>query len=144
MGPPVLLLFITSAQKIEPPVESGTSAASVLMVKVNGVEHWLDPPLELQLMAMPFVNLNVLPLAAGAWINPVLTVSAAPPLLGVPFNTLYWPLVVFQPFDDVFVMVSGPRALPKPKFKAPPLPLAPVLTKAQPGASVTEKVVVPA
>ena len=55
------LLLITSAQKNEWPEVSAVSAASVLMVKVNGVEHWLDPPDELQVMAMPFGKLNVLP-----------------------------------------------------------------------------------
>ena len=71
VGPPVLLLLITSAQKNAPAVASATSAAVVLMVKLRStpalLPHWLDPPLELQVMEMPFVKLNVLPLAAGAW-----------------------------------------------------------------------------
>ena len=94
-------------------------------------------------MEMPFVKLNVLPLAAGAWCKAVLTVSVALPLLGVP--PMYRELAVgkFQPFDDVFTIVSGPRALPKPKFKLLPLPLAPVFTKAQPGARFTVMVVKP-
>ena len=73
VGLPVLLLLITSAQKNAPCWwRPPASAASVLMVKLSVysalLPHWLDPPLDCTVMAMPFVKLNVLPLAAGAWI----------------------------------------------------------------------------
>src|SRR5262249_42719684 len=128
------------------------SAAVVAMVKLRStpalLPHWLEPPLELQAMEMPFVNLNVLPLFAGAWCKAVLTESVALPLLGGPPTTENWVSVRFQPFDDVFTILTGPTGLPKPKFKllpplAWPLPLAPVFTKAQPDARLTVMVVRP-
>ena len=144
VGPPALLLLITSAQKKKPPVVSAASATAVLMVKLrsgpDAVLHWLDPPLDLQAMAMPFVKLNVLPFAAGAWSREVLTVLG---FVTVPFSTENCPSVELQPFPDVLVTNAPTRGLAKPKVKLPPLPLAPVDTNAQLGASDTVMVVRP-
>ena len=133
---PVLpLLESASTKNAEPPdvANAARKLARVMLTSKVRLPHAEEAPLVLQATAKPSAKENLL----GAEIEAPVAVCVA--VGNVPFPPWTWKpaAVVLNVAGEIAVNVNEVAVPVKPKLNDEPLPLAPVLTKAQFGAKCT-------